>query len=77
MYILCTKDEYRNLIASCTKAAKVKRNLLACKRCVFSKFCNTRTAPGESLSNTCVLVPENEDAFVSIDESQLPPDGID
>ena len=71
MYILVTKEEYRTLTSACAMSYKRKHNKLKCKRCALSPFCLKMFPPGESLSAACVIVPEGEDAFVSIDESEM------
>lgn len=71
MYILCTKEEYRALIASCAKSARVKDNLLKCKHCCMQKMCYERTSPGDLLSEFCVLIPEGGDASVLLNEPIL------
>ena len=71
MYILCSKEEYRSLVAGCAKAHKLKRNLLNCKGCLLNGMCEPRSLPGDMLSATCIIFPEGQDSFTSIDEDAL------
>lgn len=74
MYILCTKDEFRSLVANCAKSARMKHGLVACKSCALRGACTPSVhgvQPGDMLTQLCLIVRPGEDAVFTNNDTTM------
>ena len=72
MYILCSKEEFRSLVANCAKSARMKHGLVSCKSCVLRSVCMPSIhgmQPGDMLTQLCLIVRPGEDAVFTNNDS--------
>ena len=72
MYILCSKEEFRSLVANCAKSARMKHGLVSCKSCALRSVCMPSVhgmQPGDMLTQLCLIVRPGEDAVFTNNDS--------